>query len=198
MTKQDIKIIEINPDHQNYDQSGGAVPDYQALARGGFVKLNPETGLPDSPVNPGTVVIRRFKNPDGTTKDRFGYEGGGHVKAIDSVWRVGLTPELYNSYLEEEQSLRERGRREFIAPVLTEDEYEDFKKWLKENKDVDIDKDEIELQDVAKEVKKKKASKKEKKVKDKKEEPATEVKKEKKVKASTGFEAPPPTLKTDA
>jgi len=57
---------------------------------------------------------------------------GGHVKSLNSVWRVGLYgPKKYHEKVLIDRELKERkGGVDHIAPELTKEEHEEYKKYL--------------------------------------------------------------------
>ena len=163
LNKEEMEVVEINEVDSSDNRSGAAMPDIQGLLRAGVIKVNPETGLPDTPENPVKQRLVRVRKASGVIEERVENIYGGHVMDPDVPgWRVSLNPELYYSYLEMERETMLKGRRENIAPVLMESEFESFKEWLLENKGIDMEEEDIAIPEIAEEVsvRKKAASKK--------------------------------------
>jgi len=157
--QDDIEVVDIKEDTSSSNISGAAMPDIQALLRGGYITVDPKTGLPDTPQNPVKKKLIRTHKGNGSVEERIVMEYGGHVMdPKNPSWRIGLNAEMYYEYLEMERTALLKGRPENIAPVLTETEFDSFKEWLLENKGIDIENENIAIPEVVAEVKARKAA----------------------------------------
>lgn len=157
--QDDIEVVDVKEDNSSSNISGAAMPDIQALLRGGYITVNPKTGLPDTPQNPVKKKLIRTHKGNGSIEERMIMEYGGHVMdPKNPAWRVGLNAEMYYEYLEMERTALLKGRPENIAPVLTETEFDSFKEWLLANKGIDIENENIAIPEVVAEIKARKAA----------------------------------------
>ncbi len=102
-------------------------PDYQELEKQQRVQHSKTRGF-DSLPNP--VV----DTPNGP-------QNRGHVKNPDAPeWRVGLTAEKYYGLTLKFLDQKARGKKDDFRPELQTEEYEDYQKYLKDNKLADPEK----------------------------------------------------------
>jgi hypothetical protein len=148
-----MEIVDIEEVDVDGNKSGAAMPDIQALLRAKVITVNPLTGLPDTPENPFRKRLIRTKKKGGLIEEKIELIYGGHVQnPLHKGWRIGLDPETYFKYLEMERDSEVRGKKEQIAPTLTEDEFEAFQDWLTNEKGINMQQEDVTLTEVIKEI----------------------------------------------
>lgn len=125
--------------------TGAAMPDIALLLKEKHIKVNPETGLPDTALNPETTrVIKRAGGEEETIKETSGY-----VRDLNfPKWRMNLSPEQYYRDLEKEYEVYQSGVNQKYAADLYPSELEDFKIWLNTMKQIDLDIEQINVREV--------------------------------------------------
>lgn len=119
----------------------GGKPDLKKLAKAGRIKLTPTGDVEGQPQNNVLYVQeKQIKHESGIVIGTQKIEvNGGHVRAIDSVWRVALSgPKKYHEKVLKDEKRKVRvGEIGFrpSTPELTDEEfaeYTEYKAFLKE------------------------------------------------------------------